>query len=242
MTQHDHSPGGEREGSKGVERRLSDLETSVDKLWKARYDGLKWWVTIVFTLIAVFVTYLQFSAKSDVKDAINTMRADFEKQSAGVKADFKDQADAFQKQFAALSGDALKKPLLHIYNSSGLLDGQTVEVRAQFNFGIGPFFVKNDGDKQAEITSVRLYCSGGLQLPQELLWQQLPGDDKDYPLSFFYQTGAIRGVTISPTESWTLQGGEEFWSMTTNIVACKMLIFYGADRPAEARFHMKLKQ
>jgi hypothetical protein len=77
-------------------------------------------------------------------------------------------------------------------------------------------------------------------------WLRTTTADKDYPFSFYLsslsQLGA--GISVAPGETWTLQDTMNNIfppASTTNVFSCKLQVFYGAEKPAEARFLLKFK-
>jgi hypothetical protein len=152
-----------------------------------------------------------------------------------------------QKNFTALSGEALKKPLLEISDKQGLLDGQAFEISPNTPIPFNPLFFKNTGDKRTEPLSIQLFSSADL-------FQQYGGGDwvptstvnKDYPFCYYSSTiieSRTAGVGIAPQETYPLQGQgyQQLVESFTNVVACKLVVFYGADKPAEAKFVIKFK-
>jgi hypothetical protein len=109
-----------------------------------------------------------------------------------------------------------------------------------------PLFFKNIGDKRTDPLSIRLQASSDLSGIGQTDWQPVATNDKDYPFSY-YSNMAIysrtTGIGVAPSETWTMQPefGGQIYSYRTNVVVCKLQVFYGADKPAEAKFVIKFK-
>lgn len=238
---------------KETEQRLAALEekvASVREVQNGSQDRHSKFITVIFTalsglvaLVAICITILSFlartdagAAKLDVANAVNEMRAEF-----------KSSREEMEKKFAALSGEALKKPLIEISDSQGHLDGQVFEItRNTTQFPFFPLFFKNIGDKRTEPLSIQLSLSTGVfwNSPNED-WQPTATDDKDYPVNYYYAavvSSRTAAVGIAPQETWPLQEGYVgYLNSPTNVIKCKLRVFYGADKPAEAYFEIKFK-
>ena len=219
-----------------IERRVAALEKSTTDLNKRIFDSHKWFVTVLFSAVAVLLGVYGVMSRLDVRDSTNDREKKVDKATGEM-----------EKKFAELSGEALKKPLLEIYTVQGLLDGQVFEISQNSALPIYPLFFKNIGDKRTEPLSIQLSFTSDVFMngtgPE---WQRTATDDKDYP--FNYNSGAATysraaGIGIAPQETWPLQAGflNQVGCPITNIVKCKFKVFYGADKPAEAKFVIKFK-
>jgi len=219
-----------------TERRLTTLEKQTVDLNNRIFDSHKWFVTILFSAVAVVLTVYGVMSRLDVKDST----AEMEK-----RVDSK--TSEMEKKFAALSGEALKKPLLEISDIRGPLDGRVFEISQNGPVPFNPLFFKNVGDKRTEPLSIQLSVSSDLFMNGGSEWQRTATDDQDYPFSY-YSSEAVSsrtaGIGIAPQETWPLQFYEynqRIFSPTTNAVTCKLKVFYGAEKPAEAKFIIKFK-
>ena len=50
-------------------------------------------------------------------------------------------------------------------------------------------------------------------------------------------------IGVAPQETWTMQPefSGQIYPSRTNVIVCKLQVFYGADKPAEAKFVIKFK-
>jgi len=228
-----------------IERRLAAVEESLTDMRRSHLEGHKWFTTVMFTLVALLLTVLGIMSKSDVREAIRDMKADLRDMTKDMQTKVDKATDEIQKQFASLSGEALKKPSLQISTARGLLDAQQLEIPWASPFPISPLFIRNNGTKRTDPLSIRLCCSADLQgLSNRSTWQPVPSNDKDYPFSYYLHWPHGVGDTIAPEETWTLQSEPlmPIYPVATNIVSCKLQVFYGADKPAESKFVMNFKR
>jgi hypothetical protein len=234
------SPNGE------IQHRLTALEDSVAEIRKSHLEGHKWFTTVMFTLVGVLLVYTGNQSKTDVREAIRDMKSDVHESTKDMQMKVDGATSEMQKKFAALSGEALKRPLLDISDSHGLLDGQTFEISPGSQLPFYPLFFKNIGDKRTDPLSIRLHASSDLSGIGPVDWQSVATNDKDYPFSY-YSNLAINsrttGIGIAPLETWTMQPefGGHIYPSRTNVIVCKLQVFYGADKPAEAKFVIKFK-
>lgn len=196
----------------------------------------------MFTLIALLLTVWGISSKSDVRDAIQDMKSDMRDVASDLQGKVNKATDDMNKNFQALAGESLKRPLLTIANGTGLLDGQTFKVRGPV--AIFPLFIKNEGDKKSGALSIRLFASNDLNLSTDNEWERLPSNNPDYPFVYYYHymATALGSPDISPQETWTLLSDTQLQPLNyvNGKVTCKIDVFYDAEKPAEAKFTLQL--
>jgi hypothetical protein len=227
--------------SSEVQRRINSLADSVGKLENHLLERHARLITWIFSGVALIVGLASLSV------AILSASSRFESREASkeMKQEVKDKLDEMEKRFQTLAGDSLKKPLLQISCKNGPLDGQRFELRPGADFPLYPLFLRNDGDRRTEPLSIRLYSTTLISLNGDINWQQVESNDKDYPFSYYFLVDSrTMGIGIAPKETWTLekQFAPAIYPSTTNAIVCRLLIFYGADKPAEAKFLIQFKQ
>jgi hypothetical protein len=217
-----------------IQRRLLEAEVEIAAL-KEKPDTHLRTITIIFgvlsgvvALVAICLTVLGIWTKIDVNQAERAGRAD-------IKEAIRDM----EQRFAALSGETLKRPAIQIFYSGGPLDGKVFE--AQYEVQLGSLFLKNTGSKSTGPLSVRLLTSHDmfpLGLPG---WAALATMEKDFTNGYY--CGEVSQVTISAGETWALPQPITLAPKPgpTNI-ACKMLVFFGGEAPAEAKFNILVKK
>ncbi len=230
--------------SEDVERRVGSVEQSINELRKNQLEGHKWFTTVMFTLVALLLTVLGISSKSDVREAVRDMRTELRNGSQDEQAKIEAATREMEKRFVALSGEVLKKPLLTISDKQGLLDGRKFELTSGSAFPIYPMFLTNEGNKKSDPLSIRLYMSEDLFANGSMDWSKVTTNDKEFPVSYYLvlDSRTLSGG-IAPKETWTLESSFGFQSVIapTNLVSCRLLVFYGAEKPAEARFVIRFK-
>lgn len=230
-----------------IQHRLTALENSVAEIRKSHLEGHKWFTTVMFTLVGVLLVYTGNQSKTDVREAIRDMKSDIRTSTEDMQAKIDGATSEMQKNFAALSGEALRRPLLEISDAQGPLDGQVFEIPQNSPIPFNPLFFKNIGDKRTEPLSIQLSLASDLFMNGNYEWQRTATDDKEYPFSYFSSeaiSSRTAGIGIAPQETWPLQFEQyvqRLSSSTTNVVACRLKVFYGADKPAEAKFIIKFK-
>ncbi len=226
-------------------RRIASLESSIIEIRKSHLEGHKWFTTVMFTLVAVLLTVLGTVSKTDVRDAIRDMKSESRDSTKDMQATVDFAVSDMDRKFQALSGEALKRPMLRIFTPNGPLDGKVYEVRNGSAFPPEPLFLANDGDKSTEPLSIRFFSTAEFSSAGFAL-QSIRSADKDFPVAYYLEMAEISrrglGITISAKETWTLENslGCSFNPMNTNLINCKMQVFYGADKPLETRFIVKL--
>jgi len=235
-----------KRAEKDVERRLAALEISVSEIRKSHLEGHKWFTTVMFTLIAVLLTVLGIMSKSDVREAIRDMKSDMRDVSLDLQSKVDKTTGEMEKNFQNLAGESLKKPLLTIATRTGFLDGQIFDISQNKNFPILPLFLKNEGDKRTGSLSIRLASSCDLGLQNSYEWQPVESNQKDLPFTYYYR-GSGPAMDIAPKETATFTGENIlptiFLSGTTTngLIDCKLQIFYESEKPAEAKFQLKVR-
>jgi hypothetical protein len=199
-----------REDKGEIERRLAAMEESVAEMRTSHLESHKWFITIIFTGVAILLTVLGIISKVDVREAVRDMRLELRDTAKDVQSKVDNATGEMEKKFQALSGEALK----------------------------------NEGDKRSEPLSIRLYCSGPISFNGGD-WEAFASNDKDYPFGYalpLYR--ATLGIAIAPKETWTMDNtfGVGVSPQLTNVVSCKLQVFYGADRPAEPKFSITWKR
>lgn len=230
-----------------IEHRLTTLENSLNEVRKSHLEGHKWFTTIMFTLVGVLLVYTGNQSKNDVREATRDMKSDLRNSVQDMQAKVDGEIDEIDKKFAALSGEALKKPLVEISDSQGPLDGQVFEISQNSPIPFYPLFFKNIGDKRTDPISVQLCMSSDIFMNGNDEWMRTATDDKIFPFSYYSSTvvsSRTMGVGIAPQETWPLQGdnfGSRISPAITNVISCKLKVFYGAEKPAEANFTIKFR-
>lgn len=217
---------------KGDERRIAALERAVSDLNGRVFDGHKWFVTVLFSAVGIMLAIFGVMSRLDVRDATSAMEKKVDAKTAEM-----------EKRFLALAGEAFKKPALEILNESVPLDGRTLLVApVTSEFSIDSLFLRNVGDKRTEPLSIRLsatlllgkgYDEGSPD------WERVPSFDTNYVVSF----NSTRHVTIAPGETLNIQPlrvrPEAGLFPVTNIL-WKVVVFYGGEKPTEARFQTQV--
>src|ERR1044072_2776755 len=157
-----------------TERRLTTLEKTAVDLNNRIFDSHKWFVTVLFSVVAVVLTVYGVLSRLDVRDSTKEMEKRVEAATTEM-----------EKKFAMLSGEALKKPLLQVSVAQGPLDGQVFEIPVD-NRGIPffPLFFKNTGDKRTEPLSLQLSATFDL-FNGNSDWSRTATDDTNYPFSYY---------------------------------------------------------
>ena len=136
------------------------------------------------------------------------------------------------------------------------LEGQTIPVTTRYatvdgkpmvgageNFSLSEFRVENLNSQITGDVSAEIYLS---KQAQSGAWQGTASDESEFPSAFYMPASNYGNVpskinpqqTISLTPFWVSITGP--WS-PTDIVAARLKIFYGAERPAVANFRIRKK-
>ena len=160
-----------------IQHRLTALENSVAEMRKNHLEGHKWFTTVMFTLVGVLLVYTGNQSKTDVREAIRDMKSDVHDSTKDMQLKVDVATSEMEKNFAALSGEALKKPLLEISDAQGPLDGQIFEISPNSPIPFYPLFFKNIGDKRTEPLSIQLSLSSDLFMNGGADWERTATDD-----------------------------------------------------------------
>jgi hypothetical protein len=231
-----------------VARRLTVLETTVGKLENSLLERHTKIITIIFSCVTLFVavcailvTLLGILAKSDSHEATLEMQSKV-----------KDALADVDKKFQALAGEAFKKPAVQLFYNNLPLENQVVEMTpTQGMLNISPLDVslnnllmKNVGDKRTEPLSIKLSVAGPFDLGYGTAdWEEGNSIEKQYAATFHSKRVEL---TVSPGEALNvdpiiLVTESAGLIMRTNF-ACKIQVFYGGEKPAEAQFRVHVKQ
>jgi hypothetical protein len=109
-----------------------------------------------------------------------------------------------------------------------------------------PLFLKNEGDKKTGNLSLRLSASCDLGLQQNgWAWQPVESNQKELPFTYRFNDSAGETIGIAPKETLTFTGGQFlptiFFTGTNAIIDCKLEIYCDSEKPAEARFQLKVR-
>src|SRR5262249_44654770 len=203
-----------------------------DKSIQERHARLITWifsvVAFIVTVTSISVAWLGASSRTESREAAKEM-----------KSDVKEKLEDLEKRFQVLAGQSLRKPFLQISLSSGALDGQQFQIRQGDRVPFLPLFLKNEGEKTTEPLSIRLFASARLRF-DNLRWQEIENNDKDFPFCYYFDESRHMGNGIAARETWTISGNiDQIHSLGTNRVSCRLSVFYGAEKPAEANFLIK---
>ena len=228
-------PTHEAPASRDQARRIEALEKAVADNNKSYIDVLKWAIAIIFPILTVFLAGLGIMTRYDATQSIKEATTKVDK-----------AITEMDKRFAALAGEALKKPIIELLHDGRPLAGSAVELHWDYN--VTPYdeatlttlFLKNVGERRTEPLSINLAVAYPFKLvpnpryQSRQDWEQTTSFEKDYVTSF----SSTRHTTLAPGETLNihpivLEGDNT--DVKTNI-PCRILIFYGGERPAEARF------
>ena len=225
-----------------IDRRLTALEKSTADLNNRIFDSHKWFVTILFSAVAVVLTVYGVLSRLDVRDSTSEM----EKRVNTATSDM-------EKRFQALAGEALKKPVIELMHENVPLENELIEITARANISptelpFNTLFVKNIGDKRTEPLSIRFSLAIPIYLSFEERqeWETAASYETNFPGSFY----STRHDTVAPGETLNIHPlilGMDLssaqtvalMSQQTNILG-KIQVFYGGEKPAEAVFRVKI--
>jgi hypothetical protein len=210
-----------------TERRLTALEASIVNLNNRIFDSHKWFVTILFSAVAVLLAVYGVMSRLDVRDSTNEMRSKVEKATSEMEA-----------KVQSFVGEALKKPFLEIVTADDQpLEGKTNIVYSEMGqkyHHIYSIFLKNSGEKRTESISVRISFPPGFQLDERNEWEEAPTGGKDFAVSFYSRRTT---TTIAPSQKLNLQP-LPFSGDLSRPMLCELEVFYGGDKPARDRFYV----
>ena len=152
--------------------------------------------------------------------------------------------ERMEQRFKELAGEALKKPTLELLYRDEPLDNQIVEISSDVPGGgnayvnLRSIFLRNTGNRKTEPLSIKLLTQRLLQR-QEGEWEEVASSERNYSECFY----STRHDTVAPGETLNMHYLYMNWQNTgvTN-AACKLEVFYGGERQAEATFQLRLKQ
>jgi hypothetical protein len=105
-----------------------------------------------------------------------------------MKKRFEQMKTDLQQQFSAFAGDALKRPRVEISISSGPLNNQILQItrniRGEIHMPFFPLFLKNAGQKRADLLSICLCCSQRLGWSGNGMWMPDMSNDPKYPYMY----------------------------------------------------------
>jgi hypothetical protein len=228
-----------------IERRIAAMEKSASDLNNRIFDSHKWFVTVLFSAVAVLLGVYGVLSRLEVRDSIREMEKSVDKALNESKSKTDEALNETRRATAVMElkvGEVLekasKKPLLQILTTNGGLDGQVLEAPMTGQIHVGPLFVRNIGEKRTDPVSIRLFCSDNV-LSQG--WYSLPSIEREFPNCYY---AGLSQASIAPGETWAVEEALSFVlanSSKTNGF-CKLLIFYGAEKPAEAKFQIRTKK
>lgn len=224
---------------KSLVHRIKALEDSVSKMRDSHLESHKWFITFVFGAVAIFITVTANQSKTDVREDLKDMRSQLHDSISDMQTQVNKAIGDLNQNFKELAGNALKKPVLTISNNRGLLDGQTITL-ASGQLPLLPLYIHNIGDKETSPLIIQIYTASDLYVQGGGGLLPAASNDKDYPNCYFLEL--YGQVVVYPQETTPLSAQNMYdfrMSPTTSPIKCKLLIFYGADKPAEADFQIK---
>lgn len=220
-------------------KRLCDAEDSIAEIKAANEHHLKL-ISLVFSslaglvaVVAICITILSVFARYEAGKSLHASQIE-------VKEAIKEM----ERKFDALAGAAMQKAVVQIETASGQLDMAAFKIGASNLPQTKPIFLHNVGDKSTEAISIRAYLSeegGDLRMiinsgMLEFAWDRTPSNEPDYPVAFRYNSDRSP-VVIGAKETWGIGAIQVPLHFTqTNGIECKLVVFYGAEQPAEATF------
>ena len=184
----------------------------------------------MFLFVGVIITVLSITSKNEVNDAISKM----------------------ERKFEILSGEALKKPEIELFYGDQPIGGRSIDIELPTNALIllKAFYIKNEGDKEADDITIKFYFSIPIQSVTTIIAEgHLSGDpwgtavsaDKEFPgLLVYYES-----IALDPGETYSIFGfqaaiGKQFRNLEK--IDSKIFIFFGTERPVESHMNLILKQ
>ena len=212
-----------------LRKRVEALERNSAEVYKAVWDGHKTFITVVFavgTFVSGFLTYL---GRQDVKDANSRL----DTQLRHFEDSFRREEENLDKKFAALAGNASKRPALEILSGNGPLDGQVINIHGT-GLGYLPLALKNTGEKKTDSLSVSLRCTELLDISPNI-WDQVETNEKGF--RFGLRLPAAKREELAPGETWNSYRTEFRLSDSSKTnCACNLRVYYGGEKAAEANF------
>jgi hypothetical protein len=205
-----------------IERRIAAMEKSASDLNNRIFDSHKWFVTVLFSAVAVLLGVYGVLSRLEVRDSIREMEKSVDKALNESKSKTDEALNETRRATAVME----------------LKVGEVLEAPMTGQIHVGPLFVRNIGEKRTDPVSIRLFCSDNV-LSQG--WYSLPSIEREFPNCYY---AGLSQASIAPGETWAVEEALSFVlanSSKTNGF-CKLLIFYGAEKPAEAKFQIRTKK
>ena len=202
-------------------------------LQERHYDSYKAYTAILFTALALLVGILGILSRIEVRDQVKDMQSRFDKQESDMK-----------KNFELLAGESLKRPNIELLHEGKPLASQSVQIRYHKHSSpndatLDTIFMRNSGDKRTEPIAMRISIGADVNLnPRNTgqRWEKTTTSDKNYAASFY----SSQYVMVHPGETFSVHPLYLDWDMNTLMTntSCKLDVFYGDAKPAEALFHV----
>jgi hypothetical protein len=232
------------------ERRLTELATRLDDREDRMLDRHTQVMTRIFTGISIVVggtvlavTIMSIFSKSEVSDEVRAMRQEVNHETERSELKFERMKADFQQQFAAFAAESLKKPNIEIRVQTNLLNNETLHWSRNKPPVLVPLFIKNVGQKPTDPITLYVFSSAPLSYTTEIgEWYQQTSNDPEFGYKYRYlRPGATFG--LAPGDTWPVPDSPIdypgfSWDSSSNSMSCKLVVFYGGESPAEARFQV----
>ncbi len=210
------------------------VDDAVRPLRERHYDSYKAYTTIIFTALVLLVGVMGVLSRIEVRDQVMDMQTRFERQEGELR-----------NRFEMLAGEALKRANIELLHEGKPLEGQAIEIRYLPNNRpndaiLDTLFIRNSGDKRTEPIAMRVSIGAPDDLDLDPYnknprWERTSSPDKNYAVSFY----SSQQVMVHPGETFGIYPLHLDWRLETSLTnrACKLEVFYGDARPAEAVFN-----
>jgi hypothetical protein len=217
-----------------LERRISKLEEAQKELANhllARHTQTMTWILsavgLIVVAISLAVTWMGISSRTESREASDRMETRVQK-----------AIDTMNANFEKLAGDALKRPGMEILSEGKPLEGKEFSA-PMMQLTLKGFALHNNGEKRTDSIKAWLYCSRGVSLVGARISAETY--DPEYP-SMSLLLG-FNNLTLGKDETWPFED-DLYLQLSpapsqTNF-ACKLVVYYGGDKPAEAKFRLRL--
>ena len=202
-------------------------------------------MSIVVGGIVLAVTILSIFSKSEVSEEVRAMRQEVNHETERSELRFERMRADFQQQFAAFAGDALKKPSIDIRVQTNLLNNETLHWGGRTRPPVlVPLFIKNVGQKRTDPITLYVFSSAPLGYGNEFgEWIQETSNDPEFAFKYRYGRPGINTLGLAPGDTWPVpESPIDYpgfgWQSSSNSMSCKLVVFYGGESPAEARFQV----